>query len=346
MDSERFAVLSSYGFRQNGQISYGSWNNYAAAVYKYLVNTCYVSLAVRMDRVTSDVKKTIKQTLKQAGKKYRLARLDKQTALFTAAFGKNDDLAQELPACLNLLTGTLRAAGIGPADTCFKSGQPYPDSLCLVAIGQYASCQPVRAAALREESAKVQQKTEENENNGSYLFGLIGAILGMLVGVAVNILVISTVERIYAVLFALIPFAAMFGYKLFKGKLNKASLVIVVVLCLVALVLMPFAQTVLGVQQAVKKESGRTLPLGDAIDVARKVVAQKGFLKEISGDLVKYVIFMALGLLIAWNYIRRQTNVAQLGAEKALLDTLCPNPMYSGGQQTSAQTESVPTEQT
>ena len=346
MDSERTAVLSSYGFKQSGQISYGSWNNYAAAVYKYLVNTCYVSLAVRLDKIPSDAKKSIRQTLKQAGKKYRLARLDKQTALFTAAFGKKDDLAQELPACLNLLTGALRAAGIGPADTCFKSGQPYPDSLCLVAIGQFASCQPVRAAALREESAKVQQKTEENENNGSYLFGLIGAILGMLVGVAVNVLMIAATEKIYALLFALIPFAAMFGYKLFKGKLTKASLGIIVVLCLIALVLMPFVQTVIGVQQTVKKEFGRTLPLGDAIDVARKVVAQKGFLKEISGDLVKYVIFMALGLLIAWNYIRRQTNVAQLGAEKALLDTLCPNPMYSGGQQTSAQTESVPTEQT
>ena len=75
-------------------------------------------------------------------------------------------------------------------------------------------------------------------------------------------------------------------------------------------------------------------------------MTQKGFLKEISGDLVKYVIFMALGLWIAWNYIRRQTNAGQLGAEKALLDTLCPNPMYAVGKQTAAQTESAPTEQT
>lgn len=346
MDSERTAVLASYGFKQIGQISYGSWNNYAAAVYKYLMSTCYISLAVRLDKLPSDVKKTIKQTLKQAGKKYRLAQLDKQAALFTATFGKNDDLSQEIPACLNLLTGALRAAGVGPADTCCKTGRPYPDSLCLLAIGQYASCQPVCAAALREESEKVQQKTEENENNGSYGLGLIGAILGMLVGVAVNVLVALATDRIYALLFALIPFAAMFGYKLFKGKLTKASLVIVVVLCLVALVLMPFVQTVIGVQQAVKEEFGRTLPLGDAIDVAKEVVKQKGFLKEISGDLFKYAIFMALGVWIAWNYIRRQTNAAQLGAEKALLDTLCPNPMYAGGQQPSAQTESAPTEQT
>ncbi len=346
MDSELSAALAPYGFAQKGQVSYGSWKNYGTAVYKYLLNSYYCSLAIRPDKITAAVKKAVKQTLKQSGKKYRLIRLDKQAALFMVTISGKGNLAQELPAALNLLTDALRAAGIGPADTCLKSGQPYPDSLCLVAIGQYASCQPVRAAALREESAKVQQKTEENENNGSYLFGLIGAILGMLVGVAANILVAFATERIFALLFALIPFAAMFGYKLFKGKLSKASLVIVVALCLVALALMPFVQTVIGVQQTVKKEFGRTLPLGDAIEVARKVMTQKGFLKEISGDLVKYVIFMALGLWIAWNYIRRQTNAGQLGAEKALLDTLCPNPMYAVGQQTAAQTESAPTEQT
>ena len=56
--------------------------------------------------------------------------------------------------------------------------------------------QPVNAAALRQQGTQAREKAEENQTNGSYLLGLIGAILGTLVGLIPNLLTAVYTETI------------------------------------------------------------------------------------------------------------------------------------------------------
>ncbi|MBQ9373952.1 MAG: hypothetical protein IJU06_04025, partial [Oscillospiraceae bacterium] len=216
MNSEPLSALSGCGFAQNGSVSYGTWKNYAVCVRKYSGRTYYVTVAIRQEKVNGATKKAIKQSLKQATRDAAISQLNKNVAVFLVT--ARGDAGQTMLASLEAITNTLLAAGIAPANTSVISGAPNPDSLCLTSAGGMLTYQPVRAIEVQSQNAQVREKIEDNENNGNYLLGVIGAILGMLVGVAVNVLVAELSNRIFALLFALIPVAAMFGYKLFKGK--------------------------------------------------------------------------------------------------------------------------------
>ena len=153
----------------------------------------------------------------------------------------------------------------------------------------------------------------------------------MLLGVILNVLGIVFTERIYALLFALVPLAAMFGYKLFKGKMSKGSIAIVIILSLLAIPMIPFFEMIF----YFARDYGASA--GEALSAAAKLIFMPEFLSEISGELLQLVLFMALGIWIAWRYISGQTNSSQVTDTAAQLATLRPNPAYTQ----SAEAETV-----
>lgn len=313
--------LSGLGFETAGNFCFGAWRNYSLLLQPSTGKNLLAVVAVQIPDAWGAKRKTLARSLKEKGVKgLKLAGLTKIAASFALSYGKAESLSGFFTEALDTLTAALKESGINPPDTCALSGAARPDSLCLVPLNGALSYRPVCAAAVRERDTKTREKIEDNKANGSYALGIVGALLGVLVGVVLNVLGIVFTERIYALLFALVPLAAMFGYKLCGGKMSKGSIAIVVLLSLLAVLLIPFAE----LSYYLVKEYGYAL--GEALATSAAAMTEPAFLSEISGELIQLLLFMALGIWIAWRYISGQTNSSQALSSETQTATLRPNP--------------------
>ena len=332
MANEIYAALQPLGFESAGNLCFGTWKGYAVSLRPFTNKVFYADVAVRLPKIPGGLRKTLGRALREPGLKLGGVEMVKKNVIVASlSFAKADDPAKRFAEFLDKLTGALREQGVAPADTCAVTGAPQPDSLCLVAVDGVLCYQPVCAAAIRDNETKTREAVEDNRENGSYLLGFIGALIGMLVGVALNVLGIVFTERIYALLFALVPLAAMFGYKLFKGKMSKGSIVIVILLCLLGVLLIPLFEIVVYLM----RDSGASL--GEALNWATFSMLDPDFLSEISGELLKLLLFMALGVFIAWRYMSSSTNSSMASGAAAQLATLRPNPRYAQDAETERQ---------
>lgn len=93
------------------------------------------------------------------------------------------------------------------------------------------------------------ENANKNESGGNYVLGTIGAILGALVGTLPSLLTIVFMEMEYGMLYFLIPMAAYFGYKLFRGKKGtKARIIVILATVAVYVMLMPTVYHIVSVQ--------------------------------------------------------------------------------------------------
>lgn len=325
-----FSALESLGFENNGNICYGTWKGYAVSLNRYVSKLYYVHVAVRLDKPSGTLRKALRQATNVPGLKIGgVERVLKNEVVFSISFNKADDLLARFTERMDAYTAALRENGVAPADTCAVSGREHPESLCLIASRDSVSYQPVCAAAVKNQNYQTQEQVESNENSGNYITGFIGALLGMLVGLIPNLLTIIYMERIYSLLFMLVPLAAMFGYKLFRGKMNAASIVIVILLSLVGVLLIPYLEIVF---YLVRDEG---IALGEALSFTAKYLTDPANLSdpEVAADLrrelLQLLLFMGLGIFASWRIIKSKTNSSVMANSQAQLSSLRPNPAYA-----------------
>lgn len=322
--NDAFIAMSGLGFETAGKVCFGTWNNYAVLLRQGTGKNLFATFAVRLPKVMFDGRKELFREVKEnSGNKLKPAGITKTSISFSIPIGKAENLSGFLSTSLKILTDALRNACVAPADTCAATGESRPDSLCLITKDNVQSFQPVCAAAIRDKDLKTREKAEENQENGSYLMGFVGALLGMLVGLIPNLLSIIFASTIWSLLFALVPLCAMFGYKLFKGKMSKGSIVIVIVLSLAAVLLIPFFT----LAYYVFHDYGA--PLGSAIAYAADYMLDPSSFSDYAGQLPQLLLFMALGIWIAWKYMSGSTNSSQVTSVETQVATLRPNPVYA-----------------
>lgn len=323
-----FAALADCGFETTGNLCFGTWNHYSLLLQRSTGKSLLAIVSVQIPDAWGAKRKALARALKEKGLKgVKLAGLTKIAATFGLSYGKADNLAGFFTEALNALTASLRESGITPPDTCALTGASRPDSLCLVSLNGALSYRPVCAAAIREKGTRTREKAEENQANGSYVLGFVGALLGMLVGLIPNVLGIIYTERIYGLLFALVPLASMFGYKLFTGKMSKGSIVIVIVLSLLGVVLIPWMELAF----YLVRDYGATV--GEGLSYAAQYMLEPDVLSDLGGELLQLLLFMALGIWIAWRTMSGQTNNSQVMGTEAQLATLRPNPAYVSSEE-------------
>ena len=76
-------------------------------------------------------------------------------------------------------------------------------------------------------------KTEKEKAKGSYITGIIGAVIGGIIATIPWILVYVYGQMMFSILAALIAFGEYYGYKMARGKVNKKLPVILMVMALV-----------------------------------------------------------------------------------------------------------------
>ena len=305
-------ALSRLGIGAVGAVHIGVWDGYAVTV-RHSAPYYYLDYAVRVDPKDRALAKTLRSDLKSRLPKTILGCVNNGDHLTcTLTLDKKTPYTDQFEAALNAIADALRQKDVAPASTCAVCGREHPDSLCL--IGGY---QPVHAACVNTMTETTKQAAEENERKGSYLTGFIGGVLGVLVGLVPSLLSILLFDRIYTVLFALVPLCAMWGYRKLNGKRSGASIVIIILLSLAGVVLLEF----LAVTISFKQELGMTLlsAMRFTLNYLFSSVGVGVMLQESLAEL----LFMAIGIFIAWHFLAH-TNHGEISQANAIRHSLHP----------------------
>jgi len=136
-------------------------------------------------------------------------------------------------------------------------------------------------------------ETEKSKNElvmGSVLFAILGAIIGM---VPLAVLLFATASY-YGILYALVPLASFYGYKLGKAPRTKGTIALVVVLSLIMVIAFEYLQwnMIASVEQI----------------TFAQLFAIEGVKEQAIEDFLFSLIFMAVGIWISWKHISKTTD--------------------------------------
>ena len=316
-------AFAGCGFGSSGMLLYGPWKGYAFTALKVTNRSFCLDVAIDQDGVTTATRKALAAELKSAGvKSLGSGSSLKKRVRFSMTFSAKDDANALLRQRLDAIVLALQHSGVAPASVCAISGSPRPDSLCLVNVGNFLSFRPVQGAAVRQQGEQARARTEENQQNGSYVLGLVGALLGMLVGLIPNLLVLILADLISAWLFALVPVCAVLGYKLCKGKMDKGSIAIVVLVSLLGVVLMVVLRTIYYLMHDYGDD------LAGALGDLGLLLGTQEYISGILPMLLQMLLFMGLGIWIAWRFMSSQTNSGALQNSEIQQASLRPMPGY------------------
>lgn len=130
---------------------------------------------------------------------------------------------------LNLFTSGLREAGINPSDLCPVCKQGGCDAYA--DVGGYTAVHSTCVEAL---SVSAANQAHNALRSGSYITGLIGALVGGLIACIPNIIAYMAGWMV-GYFYALIPLGAYYGYKMFRGRMNRGAFVFTCIASLIHL---------------------------------------------------------------------------------------------------------------
>lgn len=178
---------------------------------------------------------------------------------------------------------------------------------------------PVHRACLESGVTGAKAAEDNNLKSGSYILGAVGAFLGAVVGVLPSVFTILALDKIYVLLFTLIPLASYAGYRLLKGKMNYASLLFTVLFSILAVYLLNFGLTIYYLADYYE------LTVSEALSLVSPALGDPEMWVEItkSEDFLKCILFVALGIFLAWGKISR-TNKSSIKDAQGLLESAVP----------------------
>lgn len=299
-------ALARLGFEPSGHVRFGLWDGYAVTV-RHSAPYYDFDLAVRADRKDKSAAKAVRARLKERCGKTVLGCVNHGDHFtFPITLHKKPSVADQLETALNEITAAMRAQSVAPADTCAVCGREHPDSCCLV-----STYQPVHAACVRTTADAARQESAGSAQQGSYLTGIVGAVLGVLVGLVPSLLSILLFDRIYTALFVIVPLLAALGYRRFRGKRSGESIGIIILLSLAGVVLLEL----LAVTISFKQEFGMTFVSAMRFTL-NNIFTRIGIGVLLQENLAE-LFFMAIGVFIAWPFLSRSSRGREAQAETA-----------------------------
>ncbi len=305
-------LMARFGLRAGGDLALGAWKGWPVKVKREQVyGICNIQAEFALSgRVDKEHAKAIAQEVKAY--KNCSAILGLSAVVVVPDKPKLGSFTERFTAVMDLVVQGLAEAGVKPPVVCPLCKGGGCDSMALL----NDSYVPTHRTCVTSSVQGTLEKAEQ-ENTGNYLTGLIGALLGGLVGTLPNILAAVFLERVIAVLYALIPIFAYYGYKLFKGKMNKGAFVCALLSSAVNLFIMQYLYVyVIFVQRL-----GGMLSPGDALYYYMDMLTGG----NLTADLAQSALFLGLGLWISWGVITR-TAKQDIHQAAAVASTLQPLP--------------------
>ncbi len=231
-----------------------------------------------------------------------------------------------LSGILDTFTRGLREAGILPSDVCPICRRSGCDAWA--DFGGYGA---IHRACAESRTADAAHEAKRALQTGSYVTGLIGALLGGLVACIPTILAYYA-GWLVAYLYALIPLGAYYGYRLLHGRMNHGAFVCT---CIASVVhLFSMEQMIFYIYLVQEFEIWPSI--FDSMRLYFSIATPSMMLQ----DMWMSAVFMALGLWISWGRIRRNAYTDIAGAS-SVLETLADMP-GRGAAAEEPQTEAEP----
>lgn len=224
---------------------------------------------------------------------------------------RDDGFAQAFDTVMDASARTAQSLGLVVPAACPICKQAGCDAYAF----HGASYQPAHAYCVQNQAAGQNAKVEQNELNGSYGLGFIGAVLGGLVGAIPNIALAVFMNVISWWLCALIPLGAYYGYKLLRGRMNKVALLMTI---LVSVLLTPVVYYLMQ-DLSVYKEYGYFFGPAAVWELFQM------YPEQLLPGLLQTLLFTGIGIFVVSGIISR-TNTHTVKAANYSLATLRPMP--------------------
>lgn len=286
-------LMGRLGFQAGENLALGSWKGWPVQVKcQRYYGICDLTVEAALSRRVENAQaKVIQREIKQH--KGCSAVIGLNAVMTVQDRKKYGGLEPRLTDAMNALVQGLREAGVSPPAVCPLCKGTGCDSMALISD----SYVPTHRACVEQMVQGTRQQAEQQTASGNYVTGLIGALLGGLVGTLPNILAALLLHRVIAILYALIPIFAYYGYKLLKGKMNRGAFVCALLSSAVNLFVMQY----LYVYVIFVQRMGHMLSPGDALYFYQDMLLGG----NLTADLAQSALFLALGLWISWSVITR-----------------------------------------
>ena len=227
---------------------------------------------------------------------------------------------------------TFRDLGIALEDTCPICGH----GGCDMAVPYERAYRPAHRVCVESTVAGIRESVEDNRRNGSYLSGIAGAILGGILGVAPSFLTIVYTDTVFGLLFAFIPLFAYYGYKLFRGKMNKTALACSIAMSVLGVYILNFS----AIGYVLRREY--SLTFGQVLQVMPAFLEDPEVWWEITKSSISQFIFAAVGVFLVWGDISRTAAGEAANAENVLAASmpLRPGNVRDGERSTGREEDS------
>lgn len=302
MGQEFKEAMESMGLTAEEGRAYGSQNGWPFWVDAVAGGSACVRFFFG-ENVSADVRRALKEKCKEIK---GLGMQVSGTVLTLTVDTAKQPLAQGVEAALQIAAETLSGPGVPkPPETCLLCKQGGCDVYAMVG-DKYA---PAHRACVEAACAAAQAEAQHNEAKGSYLTGALGALLGALVGAVPNVFSMWFGDRIYLLLYMLVPICSYYGYKLFRGRLNKAAPVIVAVFSLVQVYIVEMLLAYL-----ILLDEGMRLSLPMVVQLYHRYMT----LGDMMSSMGMPLLFTLGGIFLSWGIISRNNQTARLDAERSM----------------------------
>ena len=255
---------------------------------KPLSHSKVVTVTFTLENADSELKKEINRKLPK-----RCYASFRANYLIVEMTGPYNSIAERYSEMSKAVQDTLSSRSVSPMQSCPICQKSGGNSIVAYDKGYHIA----HDHCVRNLIDKVHDKVEDNKENGNYMLGFIGGLAGGVIACIPNLLTIWFFERVFYILYALIPLAIYKGYSIMKGKLSKVVTVYTIAMSIILAVGMDFV-IFIGVRlsQGYKPEH-MTLLLRNPV-----------VLMEILRTNMYSLVFIAVGIYIAWKRINRTSD--------------------------------------
>lgn len=240
---------------------------------------------------------------------------------------RDDQLFDLFQAGMEAASALLRDCGTTLSGSCALCKQGGCDSFAL-ANGGFV---PVHQTCCENTSRDKAAQAAMNSMNGNYATGWIGALLGGLVGAIPTILLAWFLEMVSGWLCALIPLGAYYGYKLFKGKMDRMATIASIVSALLQVFMVE--QVIFYI--SIVKYMGLWLTPFASIAYYFEIMEPA----DMAADMIMPLLFTIFGIFIVYGIIKRtgQDEIQDAGVMSDSLTDLNGVPRPKAQPQPQAQ---------
>lgn len=287
-------------FKVEGKLAYGNMEGYPLLIRKKLGSKIEITFYLE-----GEPWKQVREKLLEYAKLFKSSvYFENQHVVWNTHLGK-----REYTRFQEMIQGIIRifrATGIEPPGECVICGEKHADSFAVIDGGNH----PIHRECLQKQLTVTRQRV----SSGSYLFGVLGSILGCLVGCIPCILSLNMVGKTFCVLFLFIPPCIYYGCKLLKGKMNHFVFWMSVFLSFVSVYVIELA---VRVQYNLVQQN---LPFEwyYITHVLEKLMTYDGIWWMITKQAGLNFVFALMGILINWELISQTSLKAEENVVKVI----------------------------